>query len=97
MTSTIYFVSGNKGKLIEIQKFNENFGIDLAQAELDLLEPQATSLTYISKFKAVHAWKKLKKPLFVDDGGIFFEKYNNFPGTMSKYVAHGLGSEGIIN
>ena len=96
MSNTVYFVSGNKGKFLELQKFNESFGIDLKLTELELLEPQSMSLTYISKFKATHAWKKIKKPLIVDDGGIFFENYNNFPGTMSKYIAHGLGIDGIM-
>lgn len=45
--------------------------------------------------KAKQAWEQLKKPLIVDEVGVYFHKYNNFPGAFTKFVYKGLGFDGI--
>lgn len=37
----IHFVTGNKGKFIEMQEYLQGAGVELIQTPLDLIEPQA--------------------------------------------------------
>jgi XTP/dITP diphosphohydrolase len=37
-----------------------------------------------------------RRPLFIDDSGLFIEAVNGFPGVYSSYVFKTLGCEGIL-
>lgn len=93
----LIFVTTNSQKFKDIKLDIESLdnSINLEQAPLDLLEPQSLNLEEVAIFKAKEAWKLVQKPLIIDDGGIFIEQYNKFPGTLSKYVFQGIGLEGI--
>ena len=94
----IPYVTTNKGKFQEVSVFLEQHGnlpFNLAQEPLETTEVQSDDQKEITQHKAIEAWNKLKKPLLVEDAGIFFEKYQNFPGTFSKWVFKSLGFEGV--
>lgn len=97
MTKEIYFVTGNPGKFEEIKIYIEGnvTDIKLKQFTLDIVEIQTLDQKEIVIDKALKAFEMLKKPLIVDDSAMYFEKYNKFPGIMSKYVAEGIGFEGL--
>ena len=97
MIKEIYFATGNDGKFEEVKTYIEKNipEIKIKQFKADIIEIQTSDQKKITIDKAIKAWKMLKKPLIVDDTGIYFEKYNKFPGIMSKYVANGLGFEGL--
>ena len=94
----IYYVTGNPGKFDEVKRYLEAHEptIDLIQFDADLPEPQTLDQRHIAKTKARAAWELLKKPLIVDDSGIFFDAYNHFPGTLTKFVHKGIGFDGIF-
>ena len=71
-----------------------NLEIDIKPFNAQIQEIQSTDQKTIAIDKELKAWKILQKPLSVDESGIFFEKYNKFPGTFSKYVFEGIGFEG---
>lgn len=50
----------------------------------------------IAKNKARQAFNKIKKPLIVDDTGIFFSAYNNFPGLIAKRLYIAIGFSGLL-
>ena len=56
-----------------------NCKADISQEESDKIEKVVLE-------KARTAFKKLKKPLIVDDTAIYFEEYKNFPGTYTNSV-----------
>lgn len=89
----LYFVTGNKGKFEEVKNLIEkltDWKIELLQISLDIPELDSQDLIAISQDKAKKAFKKLKKPLIVDDSGIYFDEYNDFPGPLAKRVFKGL-------
>ena len=94
----IYYVTGNPGKFDEVKRYIELHEptIEIKQFNADIPEPQTLDQVFIAKHKARAAWQLLKKPLIVDDSGIFFDAYKNFPGTLTKFVYHGIGFEGIF-
>ena len=97
MNNNLYYVSSNKFKLQMTQKFFDKFApeINLIQATLDFIEPQIDNQIDIAVLKAKQAYLKYQKPLLVDDIGFYFDKYNNFPGTITGLVSKGLSYEGI--
>lgn len=94
---TISFVTTNSGKFQELsQYFNELCpSIKIEQVAMDIPEIQSLDVEEIALNKAKYAWEILKKPLIIDDGGIYLEQYNNFPGPLAKYVFQGLGFDGF--
>ncbi len=93
----IVFVTGNKDKFKEVEDFISqlNPSITLEQADIDLPEYQGLDIAKIALAKAECAWSLLKRPVLIDDGGIYLERFNNFPGPLVKYVFEGIGLEGF--
>lgn len=93
----LYFVTGNASKFKEVKHWLSELNpyIDLRQADIDLPEIQSLDVQEVAMQKAKEAWRLIKKPLLIDDGGIYIERYNNFPGTLSKYVYQGIGLDGF--
>lgn len=94
--SLLYFVSTNKHKFYEIRRVLARHGIKLLWLNLELVEPQSESLEDIAIAKAEHAYKKVMAPLIVEDTGVFFEGFTNFPGTQAKRVYERIGFEGLL-
>lgn len=41
-------------------------------------------------------FKKMKKPLIVEDSGLFIQSLNGFPGAYSAWVQKKIGNSGIL-
>lgn len=96
MKKILYYVTGNFSKFKRFSKcIPEDSGIELKQFDYNLIEEQTEDQLEIAISKAQQAWRQLGKPLIVDDVGVYFHKYNNFPGAFTKFVYKGLGFEGI--
>lgn len=93
----IYFVTGNHLKFNRIKKWLDELApeIKLTQIDVDIPEIQSLDMEAVALEKAKAAYRLLKKPVLIDDSGIFLNQYNNFPGTLSKFVYEGVGLEGF--
>ncbi|MBU2100072.1 non-canonical purine NTP pyrophosphatase [Candidatus Micrarchaeota archaeon] len=91
----LYFVTGNKHKVQEIQKVLGK-KIQLIQKKLEIKEPALNSIEKIAKIKAVQAFKKIGKPLITEDTGIYFNAFKNFPGTEPKREFEKLDFKGLL-
>jgi XTP/dITP diphosphohydrolase len=49
----------------------------------------------VSRTKAMQAFEIVAWPVLVDDSGIYFSAYPDFPGVFSKYMFHSLGRDGL--
>lgn len=93
---TLYYVTGNPSKFKLFAKFiPATINIELKQFEYNLVEEQTENQHEIALSKAKQAWSQLKSPLIVDEVGVYFHKYKNFPGSFTKFVYKGLGFDGI--
>jgi non-canonical purine NTP pyrophosphatase (RdgB/HAM1 family) len=92
----IYFITGNSKKLEEAKKAFDGGDFDIRSVDIGLFEIQTLDQKMISKSKAEQAFNKLNQPIMVDDSGIFFKKYNNFPGALTKHIVEGLGFENLL-
>lgn len=93
----LFFVSSNNHKYHEAKKILDSFGIKLGFLKSDLEEIQSNSLNGIAVRKARSAFSKHKKPIIIEDDGLFINSLGGFPGPYSSYVFKTIGNKGILN
>ncbi len=93
----LLFASSNVNKYQEAKKILDFFGIRLGFFESDLQEIQSDSLEDIALQKAKNAFSKCKKPVIIEDDGLFIDSLDGFPGPYSSYVYKTIGNKGILN
>ncbi len=93
----LYFVSSNDHKYLEAKNILETFGLELGFLKSDLEEIQSNSLDEIALRKAKDAFSKFKKPVIIEDDGLFINSLKGFPGPYSSYVFKTIGNDGILN
>lgn len=77
------FVTSNKDKVAEAQKI---LGIPIEIVDIDIDEIQSLDLRKVVEHKAKEAYKKVKKPVFVDDVSFEVSAWNGFPGPFIKFL-----------
>ena len=95
--SDLFFVSSNNHKYQEANIILDSFGIKLGFFKYNLEEIQSNSLKEIASTKAKNAFSKYKKPVIVEDDGLFIDSLEGFPGPYSSYVFKTIGNKGILN
>lgn len=96
-SSDLLFVSSNNHKYQEAKKILDSFGIKLGFLKIRLDEIQSNTIKEIATKKAIDAFSKCKKPLIIEDDGLFVDSLNGFPGPYSSYVFKTIGNKGILN
>ncbi|RME54856.1 RdgB/HAM1 family non-canonical purine NTP pyrophosphatase [Candidatus Woesearchaeota archaeon] len=96
MAKRLFFVTTNDHKFEEVRLMLEKHDIELLQSKIPIVEKKYDSEKEVSISKALAAVKQLNAPLIVEDTGIYFEEYNNFPGPNAHVVFSGIGFEGIL-
>ena len=95
----INFITSNIGKVESLKTALEkhNIEINLVIKDLDIMEVQADTVMEVSKLKALEAYRILKAPIIVEDGGCSIDALKGFPGVYTKYVLATIGVDGILN
>ena len=94
--SELYFASSNKHKFQETKKILESFGVKIKFYKIELEEIQSNSLSEVASKKVINAFEVLKKPVIIEDDGLFIDSLGNFPGVYSSYVFKTIGNKGIL-
>jgi XTP/dITP diphosphohydrolase len=92
----IYFITSNKGKLVEAQKKFSEINIDVVQKNIGYPEIQADSLEEVAFFGVEHVLKNFQSPFILEDAGLFIDALKGFPGVYSAYVFHTVGCDGVL-
>ncbi len=94
----IHFITSNQGKIKSLSSALKLHHLDVTilNKNLDIMEPQFDSVHEVSRFKALTAFKIIKAPVLVEDGGLSVPALNGFPGVYTKYVLKTLGADGIL-
>ena len=92
----VFFASSNVHKYEEAEKILSEFGIKLEFFQTDLMEIQSDSLPEIALKKVLDAYDKCKKPVIVEDDGLFIDSLSGFPGPYSSYIFNTIGNNGIL-
>ena len=93
----IEFCTGNESKIKEANNFikSKDKEIIIKSNKINFTEIQSLSQKEILLDKMKQAISKTNGPFIIDETGIYFNRYNNYPGTLTKYVIKSLGIDGI--
>ena len=92
----IIFITSNKHKVKEISAILKEYNIKVKQLKINYAEDKEDSMEEVSRKAAKFLSNKLNKPVIVEDTGIFFNAYNNFPGALPKFIINSIGFDGIF-
>lgn len=89
------FVTSNEGKWQEAQDVLSPYGFEVQPITYDFAEPTAGTIEQIAIQKLQQIRNQGYRRVFVEDSGIFFAAYHQFPGVLSKRVFQGIGYRGL--
>lgn len=107
-SSSLYFVSSNENKFVEIEKIlemeKERSKKDKIEKRLKIFfskviikEIQSESIIEVAEDKVKKAFDIIKNPVIVEDDGLLIDDLNGFPGIYSSFVYKTIGNKGILN
>lgn len=94
------FVTGNPDKLAEARRIwtagdAGGRGPSFEAVALELPEIQSLDLLEVLRAKGAEAFRRLRRPLVVEETGLEIEAFNGFPGPLVKWLLAALGPEGM--
>ncbi len=92
----IHFVTTNRGKFLTAKATLGKYSIEIIHEPVEIPEIRAETVEEVALDKAMWAWQKLSKPLFVIDAGLHIPSLNGFPGPFSKFALEKIGIEGML-
>lgn len=92
MITTPLLVTGNPGKLEEARRI---FAGELRSLDIDLPEIQSLDLEEVVRAKGEEAWRRVGRPLIVEETGLELAALNGFPGPLVKWMLAAIGPEGL--
>jgi XTP/dITP diphosphohydrolase len=92
----IAFATSNKHKFTETSDILAKEGIDIEHLDFRHNEIRSDSIEEIALEAVQAAYQITKKPVFVEDTGLFINSLNGFPGTFSAWTIKKIGIEGIL-
>ena len=87
-------VTGNANKVAEAERI---LGFRPEHADIDLPEIQSLDLQTVLRAKGDEAWRRLGRPLVVEETGFGLDACNGFPGPLVKWMLDAMGPEGIAS
>lgn len=92
----VTLITSNPQKALEIAQALWPYQIKLLHQAVDLPEVKDLKIEAVVRDKAEKAYKLLRRPVLVDDTGIFFAGYKDFPGAYAKFAFRTLGFKGLF-
>ena len=89
---TIIFATQSANKLEEAERI---LGTSIENYDIDLPEIQAVDVEDVVIYKAKYAYAVIKKPVMVEDTGLFIDALNGLPGALIKWFVERMGVDGI--
>lgn len=89
--SDLVVVTTNKNKLAEI---NQILGTNHQVSKIDIPEIQSLDLNEVITVKVKEAYKRIKKPVLVEDVSLQIKALKGLPGPFVKFFLNTLGTEG---
>lgn len=96
MKKPILFVTSNDHKFAEAESVLKDCGLTIERLRLRYEEARADSCEEVAAKSAAECFARFKRPLFVEDSGLFIDSLNGFPGTYSAWVFKKIGNERVL-
>lgn len=92
----LYVVSRNEAKIRELDYLARLYGVILQSLGIPKIEVQSDRLEEVALHSATIAYLVSRKPIIVEDSGLYIKSLNMFPGALSSYVYRTIGIPGIL-
>ena len=92
----LLFATSNHHKVKEANAVAAGFGLEFEQVNVLYPEVRADAVGRVAEEGAKYVYNQMKKPIIVEDSGLFIDAFDGFPGAYSAYVFHKLGCAGIL-
>ncbi|EKE10916.1 MAG: Ham1 family protein [uncultured bacterium] len=90
----IVFVTGNRNKADYLARFLDH---PIDHKKIDLDEIQSLDLKVIIEHKVRQAYKKIKKPVIVEDTSLEFKALGGLPGPFVRFFVDNMKFEDICS
>lgn len=91
---SISYVTGNENKLREVQKvFPKHIRLEMVKINLD--ELQTLDRHELVQHKLQEAYRRLRRPIIVEDVSAELANLNGLPGTFVKFFEQKLGQDAL--
>ncbi len=90
MGGEITFVSSNTHKADEMLALGRKYGVTVKHVLGEKMEIQSMDTRDVARTAAILLFNSVKKPLFVDDSGLFVKALGGFPGALAHFVSKEL-------
>jgi len=95
-TVKLTLITGNPGKLAEARRIlGPVSGLELAAESIDLPEIQSLDLVEVLRAKGAEAFRRLGRPVVVDETGLALAALGGFPGPLIKWMLAAVGAAGV--
>ncbi len=88
----MFFVTSNPKKVREVEKI---LGFKIKHANIEIKEIQSLDVCEVCREKVIKAYEILKKPVFVEDTGLYIDSLGGLPGALVKWFLKTIGNDGI--
>lgn len=95
-TASILFLTSNPHKIAEAKTILKPFGVNIIASSGKGGEIQSDSVEFVARRSAESAYRKIRKPLFVEDSGLYVDALGGFPGAFSAFALKTISNEGIL-
>ncbi|MCX6695735.1 MAG: RdgB/HAM1 family non-canonical purine NTP pyrophosphatase [Candidatus Altiarchaeota archaeon] len=92
----VLFSTSNKNKVAESNEVGRKYGVSFTQIHLFYPEIRSDSVSEVAKAGAEYVFTQIRKPLIVEDSGLFIKSLNEFPGAYSRFAFERIGINGIL-
>ncbi|MFH0861061.1 MAG: XTP/dITP diphosphatase [Candidatus Altiarchaeota archaeon] len=92
----VLFATGNRHKVSEANRVGKEYGVKFVRVSCPYPEIRDESLERIASEGVKHVYSRLKKPVIVEDSGLFLKAYDGFPSPYSAYVFEKIGNGGML-
>ncbi len=93
---TVWFLTHNSDKFREAFEILTPLGVKVRHLNRSKVEIQDPKQENIARFALLNALGDFKKPILVEDSGIFIADLGGFPGPYSSFVYDTIGLNGVL-
>ncbi len=92
----VFFATSNVNKFAEAAEAMVRAGVTVRHFPFEHSEIRSDNLEDVAREAVAAAYAVCKRPVFVEDSGLFIGGLNGFPGTFSAWVQKKIGVKGVL-
>lgn len=96
MTEVLSFATSDDHKFREVSFVLRGLGLSIERFESKGTEVQSDDLERIARIAAAETVRIARRPVIVEDTGLFIESLNGFPGPYANYVYRTFGPGRVV-